>query len=1052
MKRMLVCAAVMGIVGGMGLSTSADVVTNSWIGADGAAWGVPSNWSANHVPDGDEYVVFPDRDGSYSINVDGDYEIGCFYVDYRKLANGDYDINGSLTTRVDFTLTGKGKVTVTGRNTTQHCVRHNRRLILDGPTLDTTGNNVVLPAYNGIIVKEGSTNLMHRLTLHWNNSYLDVQGGFANVSSILAYRRSGSRIHVADGGFLSAASLVPATDASGARLAVTVDGGLMSINTTRIEAGCSLTFNGGDYWFRGAATIDDSVPISFNGGTNTFFFSLSDPALFRRFLVENTNTVVRVLKYATDAVIPSESCTINAQLNIPGGGMRFTNALEIAGTQPLMTKVLYNYIDTTSNGQSVSPTIRFPTLVFENAFPLTSGNGRALYIAGPTTFRSTGNWTTRPGRTSYPVVSGQITIDTRDWYDESVKHTVMYALGTYADASLVVTGGGTVNLVQQRTINSKPFNSVTVEANTTLNLTNTTDSTDMPLYADSLTLGPNATLNMTIGGFGSNTNAVYASRWNVDPTAHINVIVPDTFGGGAVPVLVDMGSNNMADLTDRITISGAASGDRLVRSDGSFVFVRKVVTSADGTYPCEWTGRGSSANWNVVGNWHDGVGPKAGAICAFGAEDDVTTTRFDKCVDNGSTVVRLLFRDTATSSFTVNGNSLTYSDNGASIVSYSALPQHVANPSRSMGHIAFSAAGLGPLIFDGAFTSKAHNKNMYILGDIRTTASNAQWPILSLGALRSAKPWMTRLFVAGGNMTFTNQTLSFTTAGASLRVARGAKLTFKNGTSAAKYQWTQSPARIIVDGTLDLQAPFVGGADQTYGGEGTLKVAALTPSAAATRVTLSDTLTLDSPAAWPTVNADGAETPLKLAVSSGRPVVHAANGWTYGPAAGTTTSTTPTDRTAYIRVGATLAVEPGGGVATFADPVAGPGTLEITNGTLMVTGGIAPETSLAVAANGTFAWDADTEVAGASVATGGTLSFAGAVLTVDDDVSLAGVTLRDANNTLAGGSGWHRVLVAKSVSGEPVMPPSWETRLVPLDGDMVALELHDVRGTMLLFR
>ena len=154
------------------------------------------------------------------------------------------------------------------------------------------------------------------------------------------------------------------------------------------------------------------------------------------------------------------------------------------------------------------------------------------------------------------------------------------------------------------------------------------------------------------------------------------------------------------------------------------------------------------------------MGPKAGAICAFGAEDDVTTTRFDKCVDNGSTVVRLLFRDTATSSFTVNGNSLTYSDNGASIVSYSALPQHVANPSRSTGHIAFSAAGLGPLIFDGAFTSKAHNKNMYILGDIRTTASNAQWPILSLGALRSAKPWMTRLFVAGGNMTFTNVELN----------------------------------------------------------------------------------------------------------------------------------------------------------------------------------------------------------------------------------------------------------------------------------------------------
>ncbi len=76
----------------------------------------------------------------------------------------------------------------------------------------------------------------------------------------------------------------------------------------------------------------------------------------------------------------------------------------------------------------------------------------------------------------------------------------------------------------------------------------------------------------------------------------------------------------------------------------------------------------------------------------------------------------------------------------------------------------------------------------------------------------------------------------------------------------------------------------------------------------------------------------------------------------------------------------------------------------------------------------------------------------GALAVQADVVSLAGVTLQDAGNALAGGSGWHRVLVAKSVAGEPVMPPSWEARLVSLDGGSVALELHDVRGTMLIFR
>ena len=1047
MNKMLVAAGLLATLG-----AAADVVTNSWVGADGGKWSVPANWSQNHVPDGDEYVIFPDTGSSYSVDVDGDYEIGCFYVDYRRKVNGDYDMSGANTTVVDFTLTGSGTVTATGNNTLQHCVRINRRLVMDGPTLDLKGNSRVLLVYNGMVVKAGSDCYLVNLTLHWNNTYLDVQDGTVSASNLLQYRRSGSRIHVSDGAYLSAATLRTTGDADNPQLAITVDGGVMTVRNTKIVSGCSVTFNGGEYRFRGDTEIDDDVPIAFNGGTNSFYTALTDPALIRRFLVGNTNTVVVAMKGNSEAFVPSESLEIAAPLMIPDGGLRVTNAVTISGSQPLMTRILYNLVRTDNNSQADSPTFRFPTYVFENAFPLTSGDGRALYIEGPATFRSTGSWTTRPGRTSYPVVSGPITIDTRDWYDESVSHTVTYALGTYEDASLVVTGGGTVNLVQQKAVNSRPFNSVTVEANTTLNLTNTTDYTDTPLTTDSFTLGPNATLNVAIGGYGSNTNALYAAKWNVDPTAHINVIVPSTFAGGAVPVLVDLGSNAIDDFADQITVSGASEGGSLVRAGGSLVFVRKVVTTADGTYPYEWTGAGSSAKWTVAANWYGGVAPPEHQTCAFGAMDSVTTSSFDKFTPAGSTTGRILFRDTAASSFTVSGSTLTYSDQNASVVSYSALPQYIANISRSTGNITFTAGGVGPLVFTGGFASKAENKVMNIYGDVRTTAANAQWPLLSLQGLRSAKPWMTRLFVAGGDLTFTNQIYTLTTAGASLRVAAGAKLTFKNGTASSKYQWTAKPARIVVDGTLDLQAPFFGGADQSYGGEGTLKIASLKPSTAASRVSLSDTLTVDAPAAWPTVDGDGAETPFTLGAASGRPVIHAANGWTYGPAAGTATSTAPSDRAAHIRAGATLAVEPGGGTATFVDPVDGPGTLEITNGTLKVTGGIAPETSLAVAADAAFTWSADMSVASVAVAPGGALAFAGGVLEVADDVSLADVKLRDENSTLAGGSGWHRILVAKSVTGEPVMPPSWETRLVELDGGMVALELHDVRGTVIIFR
>ena len=38
----------------LSFAARADVITNIWQGADGAAWGTPANWSENHVPDGTE--------------------------------------------------------------------------------------------------------------------------------------------------------------------------------------------------------------------------------------------------------------------------------------------------------------------------------------------------------------------------------------------------------------------------------------------------------------------------------------------------------------------------------------------------------------------------------------------------------------------------------------------------------------------------------------------------------------------------------------------------------------------------------------------------------------------------------------------------------------------------------------------------------------------------------------------------------------------------------------------------------------------------------------
>ena len=177
------------------------------------------------------------------------------------------------------------------------------------------------------------------------------------------------------------------------------------------------------------------------------------------------------------------------------------------------------------------------------------------------------------------------------------------------------------------------------------------------------------------------------------------------------------------------------------------------------------------------------------------------------------------------------------------------------------------------------------------------------------------------------------------------------------------------------------------------------------------------------PATWQTVASTGADAPLTLAARGGRPVLHVASGWTYGPASGVATTTAASDRAAYIHEGATLAIDANGGTATFEDPVAGPGKLEIASGTLSVPGGISSETSLKVASGATFAWSAATAVAGLEAASGATLRVVDATkpLAVAGAVDLTGVTIdvTGAGTPTAGNA--LRILSAAAIVGQPTV-------------------------------
>ena len=293
----------------------------------------------------------------------------------------------------------------------------------------------------------------------------------------------------------------------------------------------------------------------------------------------------------------------------------------------------------------------------------------------------------------------------------------------------------------------------------------------------------------------------------------------------------------------------------------------------------------------------------------------------------------------------------------ATLYSTSAVSQRVDCDARIAGNgnnrFTLYAAAAGPLVFGGGVTAAGSKQApiMHVCGDIRTTGY-VTYPRLAF-TKRPAKPDMSRLFVEAGRVTITNQTGAFDVKNAGFRVASGAMLTFRGPNSAdgTFYQWTAEPQKIVVDGTMRIESRLRGGACQQYGGAGTLFITrTMYPATAASALEFADTLSVNLPDVWRTVSTSfspaGANTPLTLVARSGRPVLCVPDGWTYGPAANITTTTTPADRAAYVHAGATLAIDATGGTVTFEDPVAGPGTLEIVGGALAVPGGISPETKL----------------------------------------------------------------------------------------------------------
>jgi hypothetical protein len=546
-----------------------------------------------------------------------------------------------------------------------------------------------------------------------------------------------------------------------------------------------------------------------------------------------------------------------------------------------------------------------------------------------------------------------------------------------------------------------------------------------------ITLGANATLKIPGG-----TNCVSATKWIIDPTARIVVDIPADTPAGGLAVLRDY-SGTLADCSSQVVLTGDGAEGWTTHFAEGMLSVVKSVGEVDGKYKYEWTGGAGTGSWMVDGNWFGGKTPpkEKTTQCVFGSADSITEINFDQ---SGWYLGQMYFRNSAIKPFTItSAGERTFFLNGlytpsASIYSESAVPQYVKIKFRKTGAgSAFSfVATSGPIMIDAPATDYSQNCILSACGDVRVVR-NLKWPQLSLSHLIVESTPGTRLTVLpGATITVTNQITAFGGGNTAFNIQKGGRIEFLEG-EGRFYRWAAKGGKHVIDGTMSVAIPCQGGKDQVYGGEGTLSLSAVEPYSAASAIILQDMITLELASNWVTVSQD-ADFPFTLKVASfSSPTLKVDSDWKYGPAADSGTQTDTMSRALNIGRSAVFTVDAGGHEVEFADPVAGEGTLSITNGTLKLTGAVSEGVTVKLEDGGALIVGNECAVGKLEAAGGVLRCIAGGVLECPEIGDLSKLDFEFSGGVPAS---WTTVLVSANPISGNVATSGVESRVVFADG------------------
>ena len=1058
--------------------------TNTWQGQSGGKWSEPKNWSLERVPSANDYTVFPDVGSSYTIEVDGGYEIHTFYMDEGKNTIN----NGTLT------LVGTGSILSSGKN--ENYVRAKRALILNGVSLKLTGN--YLMTYGPITVKNGAVfeTVNKNLSLWKTAPALHVEDGGTVIVDGSIQNHSEAIVNV-NGGNVTAKRVCHYAGATrGMKISVTE--GSFTADHVAITNGSSIAVSGGTLKVTGSIdTVNwDKVGLDLTGGTVV----LPKPNFPQRIVSENKGSIIEyvtgyiTVEQVTDKAVlenlnggglvvtlerndainvftaDGQSVVVGGRLDVPNGYISISGKNFIYSDYPVQTRGFCN------NSTGSYPTLHFSEIIFDRynpfASPKESGEARTFLLEGPTTIRAIADMTKSTGRSVYPMLSGDFVVDTRDYNDPSVKRKMAFrGLGAKDAATLTIRGGGELWLMQ--THSGSPFSRVTVEEGTTLTLATLGLTVDYgPFHTEELVLGPNSVLNIPAG-----SNSVHAASWTVDPTATINILIPEGLEPSARGLMYDLsGVYKVPENQIRLVgdTDAALAGWGLVSSEGAWALTNaNADVTADAQY--EWTGAGSDNLSQNPDNWTGDGKPIEKVTYKFGAATgNYTTANFHRFYHyetndtaKGATVGGVQFRNTAVNTFTVyGGGGITYANSGeysgAAIVSYSSVPQKFTGAGIRANSPTLYAAKEAPLIFSFSsdFQKRSATGLLRFLGDIRFADTSVSFPQMKFDQIVNGYGHVcigARLTVLpGANMVFTNQMTSFATSYTGFSIREGGTVTFNNGSGDAFFQWENCgmSAKNTIDGTLNLNVPLRGGSDQAYGGKGVMNIHSVVPHSKASRVSFGENLTVNLPTEWQTVSSANPSVPLGMKIY-GTPKFHADGGWTYGPAEGVESEVESVWRSMQICKGATLTFDPNGGDVVLNDPLSGSGTFAITNGTLLVPGGVVNTPGIEVRAGGCFEWDEPLSLCSVKCVSDGVMRMKGlAALTVKELVDFTKVNLEWVKDpSCVKDRTWRSLFISKTgFTGElTALAGAYYTRIVET-ANGYEYQIRSKIGTVVTFR